>query len=92
MASSAVVPTAQRGKATCQTDEPSREASLPPGRDHVHVIRPAEDEEQVLVVRVWLADALQPGGGPAAAVAVTSTFWDGTKPCIDAGLALVPEK
>ena len=41
---------------------------------HVQVIIPVKETAQVFAVCVWVADALQPGGGPAAADAVTVTF------------------
>lgn len=57
--------------------------------DHqLQLIKPFADELQVLVVRVWLATAVHPAGGPTTAVAVTVTFCEGVNPCAEP----LPEK
>ena len=47
---------------------------------------------QVFAVCVWLAVALQDGGGPATAVTITVTFCEGEKPWRGAAAVAVPEK
>ena len=56
--------------------------------NQVQLIRPFAEELQVFVVNECVATAVQPAGGPAIAVAVIVTFWDGVKPCAEP----LPEK
>ena len=53
---------------------------------------PAAEMPQVLLVRVWLAEADQAAGGPVTAAAVTVTFCDALNPCTAVAPVAVPLK